>query len=156
MTEKIVDFSTTSYILSPKGHKASNTKSFALSQAPILLLKEMQQTLKYFQTKQDILEDSPPVASLSASVCTLKISEEWLLRPGLYLNSNQKTSSGRKNTVVTIFIHVICSLKPWGTCWCNSAMSCWSQLGKHITCGTATSALVFHIIFQGLIFWAGI
>lgn len=36
----------------------------------------MQQTFKYFQTKQDILKDSPPVASLSAYICVFKIKRK--------------------------------------------------------------------------------
>lgn len=51
-------------------------RSSALSQAPALCSKEMQQTFKYFQTKQDILKDSPPVASLSAYICAFKNQKE--------------------------------------------------------------------------------
>lgn len=51
---------------------AGSRRNSALSQTPALCSKEMQQTFKYFQTKQDILKDSPPVASLSACICVLK------------------------------------------------------------------------------------
>lgn len=51
-------------------------RSSALSQTPALCSKEMQQTFKYFQTKQDILKDSPPVASLSAYICVSKIKRK--------------------------------------------------------------------------------
>lgn len=55
---------------------AGSRRSSALSQTPALCSKEMQQTFKYFQTKQDILKDSPPVASLSAYICVFKFKRK--------------------------------------------------------------------------------
>lgn len=54
------------------GRTVGYRRSIALLQTPVLCSKEMQQTFKYFQTKQDILKDSPPVASLSAYICVFK------------------------------------------------------------------------------------
>lgn len=58
--------------LSHPSSTVGSRRSSALSQTPALCSKEMQQTFKYFQTKQDILKDSPPVASLSAYICVFK------------------------------------------------------------------------------------
>lgn len=58
--------------LSHPSSTVGSRRSSALLQNPALCSKEMQQTFKYFQTKQDILKDSPSVASLSAYICVFK------------------------------------------------------------------------------------